>query len=314
MSSRLTAYLLLFATSAIWGFAGPILKYSFAYISPFEFLFWRFLLACLVTLPIMVWYYKKYPLKSHDFVRLAILGFLCTTLNLSLLLWGLSKTSVIEATLIGSLTPLLVVLASSVYLQEKLTKKMQFGLVLAIAGSILAVFQPLLGQGTFFNSFTGNVLIFLGGLAWVGFVLLSKKWEHADLKPFHIVSFSFFIGLVSFFIITVYTQGPDISLAQVPPQVWLPLIYMAVFSSLVAYTAYEIALSKINVSQADMFGYLSAVWAIPLAIVWLKEEFSLISLVSMALIIAGITLAEYRKNLFAPPRPKFRGHHLSQHR
>lgn len=314
MSNRLFAYSLLLITSVIWGFAGPVLKYSFTYISPFEFLFWRFLVACIVTLPIMLWYYKKHPLKSHDFAKLAVLGFLCTTLNLSLLLWGLSKTTVIEATLIGSLTPLFVVIASSVYLKEKLTKKMQLGLCLALAGSTLAIFQPLVQGDALFNSFAGNILIFFGGLAWVAFVLLSKKWEHADLKPFHIVSFSFFIGLVSFFLLTVYQQGSSISLAEIPSQVWLPLIYMAVFSSLIAYTAYEIALSKINASQADMFGYLSAVWAIPLAIFWLKEEFSLVSLVSMALIVSGIVIAEYRKNLFTPPRPKLRGHHMAHYR
>lgn len=271
-------------------------------------------MACLVTLPIMVWYYKKHPLNSHDFVRLTILGLLCTTLNLSLLLWGLSKTTVIEATLIGSLTPLLVAIASSVYLQEKLTKKMRLGIALAVAGSTLAIVQPLAQGDPLFNSFTGNVLIFLGGIAWVAFVLLSKKWEHTDLKPFHIISFSFFIGLVSFFLLTIYERGPQISLVQIPTQVYFPLVYMAVFSSLVAYTAYETALTKINVSQADMFGYLSAVWAIPLAIFWLKEEFTLVSFASMLLIVAGIILAEYRKNLFKHPRYKFRGHHFSHHK
>ncbi len=322
MNSRLFAYLLLLGTSIIWGVAGPILKYSFAYISPFEFLFWRFLLACVVTLPIMFWYFKKHPLKTHDYVKLFILGLLCTTINLSLLLVGLSKTTVIEATLIGSLTPLLVVVFSSFFLHEKISRRMRLGLGLALLGSTFTIFQPLL-QGKAFSNFSGNLLLVLGGFAWVGFVLLSKKWEHPDLKPFHIVSFSFFVGLVSFFLITFFTQSISFSLYSIPKPVILPIIYMAVFSSLVAYTAYEIAISKINASQADPFGYLAAVWSIPLAIIWLGEKFDLTLLASSLLILVGIIIAEYKKGLFNSPhrvrgsvsaRPSLDGHHLAHHK
>lgn len=320
MSSRLIAYSLLLLATVIWGLAGPILKYSFAYISPFEFLFWRFLLACLVTLPIMVWYYKKHPLKTHDYVRLVVLGLLCTTINLSLLFVGLEKTTVIEATLIGSLTPLLVVVFSSFFLREKISRRMQLGLSLALAGSTLTIFQPLV-SGNAFSNFTGNLLLVLGGFAWVGFVILSKKWEHPDLKPFHIVSFSFFVGLVTFFLITFYTKSSTASAASsltfslndIPREAILPIIYMAVFSSLVACTAYEVALTKVNASQADPFGYLAAVWSLPLAVFWLGEKFDLTLLVSALLILVGIIIAEYKKGLFNPQH-RARGHHLAHHK
>lgn len=313
MSNRLVAYLLLFITSLIWGFAGPIIKYSLQFISPFEFLFWRFLLASLVSLPIMLWYYKKHPVKYTDFPKLAVLGFLGITLNLSLIFWGLSKTTVIEATLIGSLTPLLVVVASSFVLHERLTKRMRLGLGLAVAGSTLTILQPLIEKKAFSN-FEGNVLMILGGFAWVGFVLLSKKWEHGGLKPFHIVSFSFFIGLVSFLLITLMLHGTDLSLAKIPQQTLLPIAYMAIFSSIIAYTAYEIALTKINASQADLFGYLAAIWAIPLAVFWLGEKFDITLLVSTTLITTGIFAAEYKKGIFTVRHQKATGYHLTHHK
>ncbi|MFZ5366259.1 MAG: EamA family transporter, partial [Patescibacteria group bacterium] len=51
---RLTAYLLLTLTAAIWGIAGPVIKNTLQFIPPFTFLFWRFLLASLIFLPFFI--------------------------------------------------------------------------------------------------------------------------------------------------------------------------------------------------------------------------------------------------------------------
>lgn len=297
MSPRLTAYLLMILATMIWGVAGPVIKYSLNFIGPFNFLFWRLLIASIATLPIFIWYIKKHPLPKNFLLRLIFLGLLCTTLNLSLVFLGLKYTSVINATILGSLGPIFVVIASHFFLKEPLPARKRVGLVFVFAGSTVTILQPLISgvNKQSESMLLGNILILLGILVWVVFVLLSKKWEHETLKPFHITAISFFVGPITFLPLALMENNFSL---QSPIPVWPFLVYCAIFSSLVAYTAYALALSKIQASETEIFNYLAPLWSTPLAILWLGETFNPALIVSAVLIFIGILLVEYRKNLF----------------
>lgn len=307
MSPRLTAYLLLIIATAIWGIAGPVIKYTLDFIEPFNLLFWRLALTAIITLPIFVWYIKKHPIPKNSTTKLILLGLLCSTVNLSLVFLGLKYTSVIEATILGSIGPIMIVLASHFYLREPLPLRRRMGLIFVFAGSTITVLQPLLsGEGIRGEkAFLGNILIFLGIIAWMVFVILSKKWEQEQIKPFHISSVSFFVGAITFLPLAILENNLQL---QTPISVWPSILYLAIFSSLVAYTAYEVALSKVQASEAEVFNYLGPLWSTPLAILWLGETFHPILTLSTAFILIGIILVEYRKNLFH----NLRGYHHAQ--
>lgn len=310
MKGRLFSYSCLLTTSLIWGFGGPILKYTLGYLPPFNFLFWRFFLTSLLALPIFIWYLSRNPIKIEWLPKILLLGFLVTTINLSFVISGFAKTTAIEGTLLTSLSPLFVVLGGITLLKEKITRRAQVGIALAIIGAIVAVIGPLVQAADISanpKSFTGNILILCGGLVWMTFVLLSKRWVTSGIKPFHIASISFFVGAVTFFPLAIIEKSQVPSLAQFPQEAILGIIYMAIFSSLIAYTAYETGLSKIQASEADIFNYLHVVWATPLAILWLGEKLTPTFILGVLLIVSGLVLAEYRPGLL-------RGHHLAHNK
>ena len=84
-----------------------------------------------------------------------------------------------------------------------------------------------------------------------------------------------------------------ISLA--PLKAHLGVWYMAVISGSLAYFLYQEGQKKIEASEATLFGYLSPLFAAPLAIFWLKEQVTLPFIVGTAIVILGVFVAEYRK-------------------
>lgn len=306
-----SAYILLILATFLWGIGGPIIKYSFQFVTPNEFLFWRFVIAIIVSLPFAIWYFKKHPLSKNLIPKVIILSLLGITFNLSLVFWGLNLTSIVEASIIGSLTPLLVAVAGALFLGERLTRRKEIGISLAISGTTLAVLTPILDQG-FLRGQTllGNLLILLGSLGWVCFVILSKKWESPSLKPFHIVIASSWVAVLGFFIISWAETGNPKEILEFPGKIIWAITYMAVFGTLIAFSLYELALKKIEAGQADLFNYLGPVWSIPLAIVWLGEKFEPHLILSAVLILTGVFLAETRGRLLK----NLRGHHLAHHR
>ncbi|MAG59599.1 hypothetical protein CMO96_02300 [Candidatus Woesebacteria bacterium] len=312
MSTRLTAYILLLLSSIIWGASGPIIKFTLDFTTPFNFLFWRFLLVAVVATPIFLWYIKRHPIKTQWLPKIIFLGFLATTINLSLVFFGFERTSAIQGTLLASIAPIFVVTGGIIFLKEKVTRREQIGISLAFLGTIFIVLEPLLQQGVFITNdmVLGNFLLILANLSWMVFVLLSKNWFEEGIKPFHIVFISFLVGLVSFFPLSIIESSSLPSIANVAPSGILGIAFMAIFAGLIAYTAYEVALARIEASEATVFHYLLPIWAAPLAVLWLGEIITPTFLIGALIIAIGVVIAEYRKGLLTG----IRSHHLAHHK
>jgi drug/metabolite transporter (DMT)-like permease len=285
-----------------WGAALPLVKPVFSVTTPFFFLLERFLLAGLLTLPVLIWYlYKQPQLRSHlpQIIGLEIIG---TTIALALLYTGLSQTSALEASLLTSTTPLFTTLGGIWFLHEKQERHEWFGLMLAFIGTILLVAEPLMAESWSSApfSFTGNFLIFLQNIAIATYYLLAKRW-YKNTPKFFATSVSFWVGVMSFGLLSWLEVGSSwtaLSAALLrdasSPAVWMGVIYMATFGSILGLTAYIKGQDGMEASEASLFTYLQPLVAIPLAWILLGEQVNIFIVISLLLIFAGVSVAEIR--------------------
>lgn len=290
--SRKLAYFALILSAFIWGIAPPIIKYTLRFISPTTFLFYRFLIASLIVAIPTIVRIKKIKPNKKDWPVYLLLGFLCTPLNLLLLFLGINKTSAVDASLISITTPIFVAIGGVAFLKERITKKELLGLGIAVVGTFFIIFfQPLLESSSNFSvNLEGNFLVFLGTLVWVVFILLAKKYRHLD--PFLLSSFSFFVGLVCF--IPFALPSLITSYLLLTTNVFWSILFMAVFSSIVAYSAHLYGLAKIEASEAEVFTYLQPIFAVPIAFFFLGEKISSLFLLGAALISLGVFVSGSR--------------------
>ena len=294
MPKKLLPYFLLLITSAIWGIVAPIIKNTLFYVEPITLLFWRFVFTVGFILPFFFWYLKKNPIKISWIPKLVVIGILGSVLPLILVFYGFKLTSSIEGTLIASISPLLVAVGAALFLREKLHNNELVGIVLAIAGTAFIAIEPFFQSGlTGDNRIVGNILIFFYALSWAWSVILVKQWKGEHIKPFHITSTSFIVCLIAFSVIVFLQKGtlPVVDFANF--NILGGLLYMSLFSSIVAYTFYYVALEKVHAAQADIFNYLQPVFAIPLSIIWLNEKITNFIVIGVVFIVSGVIVAEY---------------------
>jgi len=299
MRKRIKAYLLLLITAIIWGFASPVIKYTLQFINPFSFLFWRFLIVSIIFLPFF-FYYKnkkniKLPLKK--LLQLGGIGFLGITICLSLLFIGYKHTTAIDGSLIYSVAPIMVIVGGAFLLKEEVTKKEKLGALIAFLGSIVTIVQPLLeGKAFALENILGNVIILFSAVAWAGYCLLLRKTEDKkNTDPFILTAIIFFTGLITiipFYIweyLTINNQQLTINKLAIPG-----VLYMSLFSSIIAYLTHNLGYSLIEASEATVFDYLKPIFAAPLAVVWLGEKITGPFLIGAGLIFLGVILTETR--------------------
>ena len=291
---RKLAYFLLIINTVVWGLAIPVVKPALSFTSPERFLFYRFLLAALITLPFLVLNWKKWKLNLKTIVKISLLELIGTTLILWLLYYSLKLTSAVEASLISSVSPLFVILTGIFILKEKETKREWRGLILALLGTFIISVGPLINQNSHLSgNFLGNALILLQNIIWAGYLVMAKK-TYRKYSKLAVTIISFWVGTITFFVLSLPSGNPLLTLGTeiIQTQIFWPVIYMAIFGSIIGATTYLAGQNLIEISEASLFTYLQPLIAIPVSLIFLHENLAPLTIFGVILIFIGVVTGE----------------------
>lgn len=302
LSQRHQSYIWLLTNTVMWGAAFVLSKPAFETTTPFRFLFYRFLIAAILVIPLL-WRYRRSKWTSTR-TLLMITGVELIAVVTLIFLWGgLALTTAIEANLIATTAPVFVVLLGIWWLKERQEKVEWLGLSFALVGTLLIVALPLyVKQGVAMTgAVLGNISIVIANLAESVYFILAKNRYHGISKLF-IASFSFYISLFCFAIFSLAEAGWSFSnllrlvshdLQDI--RVILAAVYMAIGGSLIGLTAYIKGQDGIEASEASFFRYLQPLVYIPLGIWLLHEQLYALQAVALVLIVIGFLLSEQRE-------------------
>jgi drug/metabolite transporter (DMT)-like permease len=302
-SSRIRAYILLIIVAAIWGFAGPVIKYTLPDFPPIIFLTYRFAISLLILIPVTISMKQSLPKNKKDIFILTLVGLLGSSINLGLLFYGYNYTTALDASLLSATAPIFVVAASAFVLKEKVTKNERLGVFITFIGAITIILQPLAEGGLFtFKNIYGNLLIIAANMAWVLYVVLSKYELKQKVKPLLMTTYTFFLGFITLLPLAIFQSGGISNLfkqlASTPVKPHLGVWYMAILSGALAYFLYQKAQKSIEASEATLFSYLSPLFAAPLAVFWLGELLTPTFLLGSVIIALGVFIAEFKKRSY----------------
>jgi drug/metabolite transporter (DMT)-like permease len=251
---RLKAYFYLLLVAAIWGIAGPIIKYTLGGLDTFTFLIYRFAISATFSFISILATKPHFPRNPKTIIELLIWGFITSTVALGFLFLGLEKTTVVDMTIITLAGPLMVTFAGAHFLHEHITKREKAGTAIAVFGIILATIEPIIlnhNKGTL----TGNFLIALSLAAGTLSAVIAKHLIRKNISPSLMVNLSFIIGFFSFLPFALIPHSPSYLLTTVyylPLPYLLGVLYMALISGNLAYTWWVKGEKTIEISESSL--------------------------------------------------------------
>ena len=291
---RLRAYILILIVTVIWGLAEPIIKYTLGGFPSLLFLTYRFGLSTLIAIFIFLFFGLHLPKDNKTRLEVILYGFVTSTISLGLLFFGLEKTTVLDATLITLINPLIITLAGVYFLKEHVTKREKFGMFIALIGTVLTVIEPFLQNGHSLTRFSGNILILLYLLATAWGAVLAKKLLRKGVNPLTLTNVSFVVGFLSLLPFALFKYDLR-DITSIPFPYHLGVFYMAILSGSLAYYLSNKAQKTIEIGEASIFSYLYPVFAAPLAVIWLGEKVTPIFILGGIIITIGVFIAEIKK-------------------
>lgn len=289
LSKPKLAVLALILANVIWGATSPIFKWSLEDTTPFTFGFIRFFLATLILLPFTI---HKLRVSTGAIIKIAVISYLGLFLHITYLLFGLEISASINAPIIGSSAPVFLIIGAMFFLKEKPKKRVIFGTSISLIGVLVIILQPLIETGLD-SSILGNIFFLLSMICAVLYALLMKKF---NLKyPISTITFWLFaITALTYFPFFLWESQSVDWAQQMTPQALMGILYGALFTSVIAYFCYNLALRYVVANETGIFFYVDPIVAILVAIPLLGEKITTVFVIGSILVIFGIFIAERR--------------------
>jgi drug/metabolite transporter (DMT)-like permease len=284
------AYLMLIACTVLWGSNITVGRAVHADIPPVALAFWRNTVALLALLP-FTWreLRAQWPLVKANLGLFAGAGVIGTALFNAALYQAVHTTTVINAALVMSLTPVVVPIMAFLLLRDRLSGRQAGGIAVSFAGVVVVIAR---GEWSVLTSLAvrpGDLLMLLAMLAWSFYSVLVKR-KPAALGPFAFLAAILACAapvLLPFYVAESILAGP----MPFTPLTVAAAGYVGLFPTALALLLYNRAVQAIGPNRAGAFNHLTPVFAALLAILFLGERFAIYHLAGGALIVAGLYLA-----------------------
>ena len=281
------AHIALFIVNLIYALNYTIAKDVMpGYIEPSGFILLRVL--CGVFLFSFFYFlFIKESVGQKDFFRLALCGLFGVAINQLFFFEGLNLTTPINAAIIMTVNPVLVIIISALLIGEKITVKKIIGIVLGIIGAGALILNS--GSVSFDNDFfIGNLLVLINATSYAIYLVLVKGLMK-KYNPLTVMFFVFLFGL--FFVLPFgYQDLNSVNIDSFTNDIYLKILFVVVCTTFIAYLLNAFALKSLNPSIVSIYIYLQPVLASVIAILYNSDTIDYIKIVSSIFIFIAVFL------------------------
>ena len=287
LKKTLLAHLALLATNLIYA-----INYSFAkdvmpdFIMPSGFILLRVIGAfSLFTIAYFLFINEK--VEKKDIFRLAICGVFGVAINQLFFFEGLNLTTPINAAIVMTISPILVILLAFIIIKEIITFRKSLGILLGLLGASMLILKT--GDVDLSsNHQTGNFFVFINASSYALYLVIIKPM----MEKYHPISVMFYVfGFGLLYVIPFgFTNLVNVNWAIIPSNIYLEIVFVVVCTTFIAYLFNSIALKKLSPTTVSIYIYLQPVLASLFAIFWGSDSLDGKKIIAAIIILFGVYL------------------------
>lgn len=220
---------------------------------------------------------------TRRLLRLSLLGGITFGADIVLFFCAVQETSVANATVIGALQPVLVLLvAGRLFGEEPRASEIAWGAV-AIGGAALVV---LGGDGGGVNSLFGDLLAVGALVAWTCYFVFTKS-ARRDLSAFEYLTGMAIVAAVA--AVPIPLLYPD-ALGGTDANGWLTIVYITLINGLLGHFLMSWAHGHVTLLTLSLLTLGIPVCSAAAAALWIDEPLTLLQLGGMVVVLAALGL------------------------
>jgi len=294
MDSRFTPYLMLVLANLCWSgnwITGRAIRGSF---EPLGLSFWRWTIALAVLAPFVLPRMRSVlPVLRRRWGLLLLLSFTGLVAFQSLVYLGLRSTTAVNAVLLNATGPLFVILSAWVLHGEAPSWRRIGGMLVSFIGVLIILSGGEARALIHLDLGLGDAWILLAMLLWGLYSVLLRRLPNGmeGSSLLFVLAALAIAQLLPLYLLEAALVGePMPSLAAAAS-----VLYVGVFASVVAFLAWNGAVSRLGAHVAGFSMHLMPAFGTILAILLLGETLRPYHLLGFAAILAGVLIATMTK-------------------
>lgn len=279
-----------------WAFAFPVIIFALKELNPENLAILRLFIASLI-------FFVYYLVKKQRFSRLYkpdipwlfLLGFIGISVYHLSLNYGEQYVSAGTASLIIATIPLFVVILASIFLKEIITVIKAAGIILSLAGVIIISLWGTPGITVEITYLSAAAAVLLASIVGAIYTIAGKKFMKR-YDPLSLTAYAFLfgnLGLLVFVRPLFFEQVMNLSW-----QVWVAVLFLACFPTVLAYTFWYSALEVKPASELTVYLYFTPVISTLVSVLFFNEKITPFYLVGGFLVIFGLYIVNKKKKRF----------------
>ncbi len=286
MNSKWKAHAALLGANLIYGANYSLAKEVMPqYIGPSGMIVMRVLGAILLFG--LFWSFKPEIPKKEDLLRFLLCAITGVAVNQIMFFEGLNLTTPIQASIILTANPILVLIAAAIIAKERITWAKSIGILLGLIGAaILILRRDNTAVGN--NVMLGNFFVFINAVSYSVYLVLVRKL----MRTYRVITVMYWIFLPGLLLVLPFgwQEFSIVEWTTIPANALLILGFIIVGTTFLAYLLNAYALVTVSASVVSAYVYLQPFIAAAIAIAIGKDQLDVRMIVSALLVFAGVYL------------------------
>ena len=272
----------------VWGTTYLAIRIAVETIPPLLLTGIRFTVAGALLLAILLARGERIPRDRRALANIALVAFLLIGIGNLAVVWAEQWVPSGMAALLVGTGPFWAVAGEAMRSGgERIEPRRAIGMLTGFVGVALLVTPGGAGSAWDLHFLLGAAAIQIGCIAWQ-FGSVRGKYELKSVPPLMSATLQMLFGGVIILVAGIVAGEP--ARFHVTPRTLTALAYLTLVGSVVAYSAYVYAISKLRTTTVSLYAYINPVVAVILGWLILRERLTWVSFTAMAIILAAMLL------------------------
>lgn len=262
-------------------------------VPPIALAFWRWAVGAAIVLP-FAWPHlgRDWPILKRHWPLILLLAAVGIAVFNTFVYIGLNRTTALNAVMMQSAMPVLIVLMSFLFVGERLSMRQAAGVAISLMGAVLLIARGELGVLASLGFNSGDLWVLAATISYAAYTALLRKRPAVSPMTFLLALFAPGAAMLLPFYIGESLGGRPLILN---PLSLAAIAYVAIFPSILAYLAWNRSVELVGANRTGLSVHLMPVFGSLLAITFLGERFYSFHAIGVTLIALGILLASHAR-------------------
>jgi drug/metabolite transporter (DMT)-like permease len=287
MTNNLKAHIAIFLANFFYGLNYVIVKSIMPlYISPIALTFLR-----IMPVTILFWIVGAFNnnkiTDKKDFKNLFFASIFGVFLNMFLFIKGLNFSTPIDAAIIMTTNPILVLVVAAIVLHEKISILKIIGIIAGAAGALILVGgKGVLGFNQ--NTISGDLLLLANSVSFAIYLAIARPLM-IKYDSITVLKWVFLFGSIMFFPVG-FNEFKHVQWHAMGSFVFLTLGYIIFVTTFLTYLLINYSLKFLRSTTVSIYIYIQPVISAIFAVLIGMDKFTILNITASSLVFTGVYL------------------------